>query len=188
MVTYLNKYIETGEFPEIHSWTNIVKKSVYSVANREYKARLLGEESLRGFLTINSEILPNMIWKFTQIYRDQLKYGRTVVLAISLLFCKPYLTKCILCSAQTFSIAEHTLLFCSANDRIRKNLWTSLSSLLSTRQYDMFCAMNCNDQILEMTSGFQMFSFDDNLRVHIFKMVLQHLHYLCKRLTYYLLY
>ena len=112
IIEYLDKYLESSQFPSKFIWKKIVNKSIYNYENRIVVEKCLIDEALHGFNIVHNNFDMCDIWKVSQSDNNLLKHTTTSIYLISKLFDKPYKQVCPKCGNTTFNNAEHVLLNC----------------------------------------------------------------------------
>ena len=178
----LTEYISSAFFPTLRQWKKRLKLNIHKSAEFDFRARVIQEDSLNNFLNIQGEIAPNSIWYFSQLYRDYLPYCRTVTFIIGKLFARKYSTICPKCNLITDTVAEHLILFCSANNTLRHSLLCNIHKICGSNKYDQLCNLSPLNQIIELVSGFPSLNMYDKQTVAISKTTFRHLHHMTKSL------
>jgi hypothetical protein len=177
-----NDFYKNGTFPSLHGWKRMIKAQINIIANCDYQNRLLSDQNLQQFYQIHNEIKPFSMWHFSRLYRDNLQYCRTVMLLVGRFFSRKFNTACPKCKLVTDCVVEHLILFCITNDSLRHILWRNIHEILGICNFENFCSLTLQDQIIEMLTGFVLFEIDDNKRIRIIKMTCRFIHYMCKSL------
>ena len=180
----LRNFLEKADFKSIESWKRTVKLSIKRYVDHEFKVNLEANASLFQFETIQSEFMPCSLWHFSRIYREQLDNCLTAVNVICRLFSRKLNYTCPNCSLSVEDIAMHIVMFCTENEKIRNNMWTSLHSCLGSDEFYKLISLSPFAQLLQLVSGFTLLRIDDVARVKCAKLSLQFIHRQAYKLRY----
>lgn len=173
----LTQYLSDATFPSKGSWKSLVNRSIKSYLEEKMSITAESNHALYSFKEFHkNQLIPCNIWSFCKLYRDQLNYGRSVILIVSRLFSRKYDTLCPRCKQSVNCIATHLVHFCSANAKLREVLWKSLLSIIGEKNFNTLIKLDPQNQIVQLISGCVFADIDDQNRVKCFKLCLKHLH------------
>ena len=119
---FLDTYLESATFPSKLKWKKSINTAIFDHVNNCFERKQLLDGSLKLMHIIHNTYEPCLLWKFSQIYRNQTRYCITAISIASKLFSLKYPSVCQLCLITTDNIALHLAIYCSVKDRIRNTM------------------------------------------------------------------
>ena len=106
-----------------HVWKKLVRKRIDDVVRDEWQHRMISDTNLNKFLTFYNVYEPCVFWKISKSNPKLSKYCQNCIKLVGMMFSNYRFLSCPSCYMLTNNQTEHTVLYCSATENFRKQLW-----------------------------------------------------------------
>jgi hypothetical protein len=122
LTSFLIIFYSTGVFPNLSTWKRMVKSTINSSIEFDWKNRVLCDKSLNQFLLVHPVFEPCILWHFSRSYRNLHAECTSTFILICRYFSRKYDMRCKSCNLMTNDICIVLSL--------RAKLWVTLSKLM----------------------------------------------------------
>ncbi|MCG7892042.1 MAG: reverse transcriptase family protein, partial [Candidatus Thiodiazotropha endolucinida] len=150
-------FICNGTFMSKYPWKRLVKNRIDYVVREEWLNRVSKDIYLSKMLFFHNLYEPCKFWKISKLNSRIAKQCQNCVKLIGLMFSNYNFLSCAACGMLNNNQTEHIILYCSATERIRKELWQTICRTFGFDVFSRFKLLQPADQIVSL------FSFLDNI-------------------------
>ena len=155
-------FLKTAIFPSKRTWKSIVRSQIWEKEFAQRKANKPQKLTLTYFNRLFYADRPCMFW---EMLRENYMSRNTCYAAVYILcklFSGKYPLKCGECERLVDDIVLHRICFCSANDNIRKILWTNIIESSGMNGFLHLMKKDAFTQILDCIAGLEVHNASDS--------------------------